>query len=199
MELNGSNILYFIAYVAPVFVLSLIVLIGILNGNMIASCIFIVTMLLLTFIATLMQKSLNVKSSGPKEAVCSVFGYDFFMVPSLSSLIIIASITYLCLPFIFEGQVNVYVPLLSVLAVIYIIDFVVKYKSNCTTMLGIILGSFTGITLSGVITCLLYSFYKNGLFLTRSTGSNNTTCSKPSNTKYKCSVYKNGQLIKQTL
>ena len=198
MELNGSNILYFIAYVAPVFVLSLIVLIGILNGNVIASCIFIVTMLLLTFISTMMQKSLNVKSPGPKQAVCSVFGYDFFMVPSMSSLIIMASIVYLCLPFIFEGQVSVYGPLLSVLTVLYIIDFVVKYNSKCTNILGIVLGSFTGLTLGGIVTCLLYSFYKNGLFLTRTHGSNNTTCSKPSNTKYKCSVYKNGQLIKQT-
>jgi len=198
MELNGSNILYFIAYVAPVFILSLIVLIGILNGNVIASCFFVVTMALLAFIGTLMQKSLNVKSSGPKDAVCSVFGYNFFMAPSLSSMIIMASIAYLCIPFILQGQVGVYVPLLSVLMVIFIIDFSVKLKSNCTNILGVVLGSFTGLTIGGIVASLFYYFYRNGLFLTSSTGSNNTTCSKPSNTKYKCSVYKNGQLIKQT-
>lgn len=198
MELNGQNIMYFIAYVAPVFVLSLIVLIGLLNGNVIASCVFIATMTLLYFIGSMMQKGLGIRSSSPKQAVCSVFGNNFFMAPSVSSLLIIAAIAYLCVPFILNKQTELYIPLLSVLLVIWIIDFVMKVRSNCTNYLGVILGSILGASISGGITILLYNFLPKGLFLTQTSGSNNTQCSKPSNTKFKCSVYKNGQIIKQT-
>ncbi len=90
MELNGQNMMYFIAYVAPVFVLSLVVLIGLLNGNVIASCVFISTMALLYFICSMMQKGLGIRSTNPKQAVCSVFGSNFFLAPSLSSLLIIS-------------------------------------------------------------------------------------------------------------
>ena len=198
MEFNPSNILYLIAYIAPLLVLSLVVLVGLLNGNIISSSIFVVLMLVLYVIGHLMQKGLNIVSTSPKHAVCSVFGQNLYMSPSMSSMMLIASIIYLCMPFIIKGQPVVYVPLVSVLTIVWIIDFTIKVKNNCTNNLGVFMGSLVGAILGGLVTTLLYNFMPKGLLMNQVLESNNQVCSKPTDTKFKCSVYKNGQLITST-
>lgn len=197
MDFNASNILYLISYISPILVLSLVILIGLLNSNAIGAAIFTCAMLIVYFIGITMQKGLGVLSKQPKHPVCSVFGENLYMVPSLSSMILFATITYIVLPFMMEGQTVSYIPLMSILLVIWGIDSFIKLKSNCTSVLGIVLGTIGGGALGGLFTFLLYNFLNKGLLFHSSSESNNVTCKKPSKSQFKCSVYKNGQIIKQ--
>ena len=197
MEFNVSNILYFTAYIAPVLVLSIVILIGLLNNNAIGAALFTCIMLIVYFVGMSMQRGLGIVSTAPKHAVCSVFGKNLYMSPSLSSMMLFAAITYVVLPFIMEGQTVSYIPLISVLLSIWVIDFIVKLRNECTNGLGVALGTIGGGFIGGLFTILLYKFLNKGLLFHSTSASNNVTCKKASKSQFKCSVYKNGQIIKQ--
>ena len=197
MEFNVSNVLYFIAYIAPVLVLSMIILIGLLNSNAIGAALFTCIMLIVYFVGISMQRGLGIVSTVPKHEVCSIFGKNLYMSPSLSSMMLFASIMYVILPFIMEGQIVSYIPLICVLVAIWVIDFTVKLQNNCTNGLGVVLGTIGGGCIGALFTILLYKFLNKGLLFHSTTSSNNVTCKKASNTKFKCSVYKNGQIVTQ--
>jgi len=108
-----------------------------------------------------------------------------------------AAITYVVLPFIMEGQTVSYIPLISVLLSIWVIDFIVKLRNECTNGLGVALGTIGGGFIGGLFTILLYKFLNKGLLFHSTSASNNVTCKKASKSQFKCSVYKNGQIIKQ--
>ena len=197
MEFNVSNILYFIAYISPVLLLSLIIFIGLLNSNAVGSALFACIMAIIYFVGISMQKGLGIISKQPRHPVCSVFGESLYMSPSLSSMVLFASITYIALPFIMSGRTVQYLPLISVLLMLWVLDFTIKVKQECTNPLGVVFGTITGGALGGLFTFLLFQFVKDGLLFMNPSSSNNVTCSKPSKSKFKCAVYKNGSLVKQ--
>jgi hypothetical protein len=88
-------------------------------------------------------------------------------------------------------------PLLSLLFVIYAIDCVVKTGNKCTSPIGIILGSFVGMVW-GLLWYFLIQTQNPELLYYDDLISNKIACSRPTQQQFKCSVYKNGQLL-QTL
>lgn len=199
MEFTFSNLLYFIAYVAPAFLFMSIILLGLLNANTIGCAMYLTTTLIAYGIGYGMQKAINQISPGPKHAVCSVFGDNLFMSPSLSSLLIMSSFGFLLFPFIVGGDMNTYIPLGSFILIMWIIDFYVKMKHSCTNGLGVFFGSFTGLSVGvGISAFCYYVLKKEGLLLRNVATSNKVKCSKPTASKFKCSVYKNGQLVTQS-
>lgn len=196
MEFNASNILYFIAYISPVLVLGLVVFIGLLNSNAVGASLFVSMMSVIYFIGITMQKGLGVVSTQPKHPVCSVFGENLYMNPSLSSMLLFASITYIVLPFIMTNTTTKYIPLISVLIALWVLDFVIKMRHQCTNTLGVVMGTLVGGATGGLFTFLIYKFLNSGLLFHGISSSNNVVCNRPSERKFKCSVYKNGQLIK---
>ena len=83
------------------------------------------------------------------------------------------------------------------LLILYAIDCVVKKTNNCTTPIGIILGSVIG-GMWGAIWYTLIKANDSKLLYYDDLISNKVACSRPTEQKFKCSVYKNGELL-QTL
>jgi hypothetical protein len=70
-----------------------------------------------------------------------------------------------------------------------------KSANYCTTPTGIVLGSFIGI-IWGLFWYFLIQGQNNELLYYDDLLSNKVACSRPSQQKFKCSVYKNGELLK---
>jgi len=116
-----------------------------------------------------------------------------FNSPAPSSLFIAFTIAYLVLPMQYNGQMN-YVILASLLC-LFGLDAVTKIGNDCTT-LG---GSFLGALVGGILGTIWYTIFHvsgyDSLLYFDELESNNVTCSRPSKQTFKCSVYKNGELI----
>jgi hypothetical protein len=117
-----------------------------------------------------------------------------------STYILVFSLVYFVSPmFIISKQnktntVNYSVILFFVTYVVY--DILVKYYYKCIDMTSGILGDFLSAILLALTTvvCLIASKNTNVLFINELT-SNKEVCTRPSKQQFKCSVYKNGEVI----
>ena len=88
-------------------------------------------------------------------------------------------------------------PLLIVLLCIFAVDTTVRNMYQCTSPVGTVLGAVLGIVW-GVAWYLLIQTSAPNLLFYDDLMSNRVACSRPTEQKFKCSVYKNGELL-QTL
>ena len=142
------------------------------------------------------DEELNLKAG----AACSITGFPMivgFSSPSPSSLIIAFTAAYLLLPMIANGQMNYAV--LATLLCLLGLDGVTKIAKYCTTITGIILGILVGLIFGATWYTIIHSTGYDSLLYFNEIASNNVQCSKPSKQTFKCSVYKNGQLVSSNI
>jgi hypothetical protein len=116
--------------------------------------------------------------------------------PALAGNIITYTLSYMLFPMMSVNNVNL--QLVSLLIILYAVNgyYGLSIKGKCKTMAHEVF--FVGI--SGFLAGYLWyrTLRKNDqeklLYFTEPI-SNNSICTKPSKTKFKCSVYKNGELI----
>ena len=86
-------------------------------------------------------------------------------------------------------------PLIISILGLFIIDGFTRIKGNCTNYQGIILGGVFGLVM-GVMWYNLFKITNNDKLLYYDEYvSNKVACTKPTKQKFKCSVYKNGELV----
>lgn len=123
-----------------------------------------------------------------------IFFKNEMQIPSFYYAVYLYSLIYLSLPMFVNNNINIGV----------IVFFLIMYIS---TVLGkiyingefkdIIIGTFTGIIFSVSYYIILISSVETKKYLYyHDFDSNKVACSRPSKTKFKCDVYKNGELIK---
>ena len=83
--------------------------------------------------------------------------------------------------------------ILVVVLFFYIIDCITKISNECTDFYGIMLATLIGLFIG---MCWAAIFMKsNPSYLYYNLPSNAEICSRPSNQKFKCNVYKNGEIL----
>lgn len=91
---------------------------------------------------------------------------------------------------------NMNYPLLIFILLLGVIDTTTRYSLKCTKLQGSILGILIGLMLGTI----WYNMFKlsgnSSLLYYDEYTSNKIACSKPNKQTFKCSVYKNGELIK---
>lgn len=198
MKLNISNLFQFITYISPFILIFTFILIGFLNNEPVNSIIYIGAVCFATFLASLLQPQFKVEAYKDRNALCDLWDLPFigntFNTPSLSTFFITFSSVYMILPMILSGSINYGVIILF--ATLIVADIVSKLSNRCTTAVGAGLGVILGGLSSTLLTLLMYNTSPELMFFTEGR-SNNTVCGKPSKKKFKCSVYKNGQLLKE--
>jgi prepilin signal peptidase PulO-like enzyme (type II secretory pathway) len=93
-----------------------------------------------------------------------------------------------------SNQMNYVV--ISALLSIFVIDAISKITNKCTTIAGVVLGLVTGLLFGFLWFVLFKSSGYNSLLYFNEVVSNKTYCSRPKKQTFKCSVYKNGELVK---
>jgi len=116
-----------------------------------------------------------------------------YNVPNYNSMFIAFTLMYLLLPMLSNNQINFWI--VGVIISIFAVDAYVKLMYFCTVPRGITIGAVVGLTLGAIWYFLLkFNNFESLLFFNDLT-SNNVVCKRPTNQTFKCSVYKNGQVI----
>lgn len=103
--------------------------------------------------------------------------------------------TYIIMPMILANQMNI--PMIIVLGLLYMGDAVTRIVRGCLGPVNVFLGTLIGGLLGAGYASAFY-YTKNGnLLYFNEIISNNVVCSRPQKQKFKCAIYKNGELVKR--
>lgn len=193
-SLNFPSVFTYFSMISPFLVILLFVVISIINSNL-KGLIYLLGIFILFFIVLLFQNVLRFELPEDASPYCHVFQFPIPLrgVPSFNSSIFLFTLIYLFLPMLMNDIMNI--PLLILLLILYAIDCVIKSGNKCTTPVGIVLGSFLGL-LWGLLWYFLIQSQNPELLYYDDLISNKVACSRPTQQQFKCSVYKNGELLK---
>ena len=201
MRLDFSNIFKFLSLVSPFVLVMMMVLISLFNQNVKGFVYLAGIILALPFNVMLQNLIQSRREASGSDVVCDLFDFPYpsqwivaYDTPSFNSLMIGFTFIYLFLPMYEKNNMNY--PLIIFILILLVIDTVTRYSLKCTKLQGSILGTLLGLMLGTV----WYNMFKlsgntNLLYYDDYT-SNKVACSKPNKQTFKCSVYKNGELIK---
>jgi hypothetical protein len=180
--------------ISPFLVVLLFVFISIINSNL-KGLIYLLGIFILFFFVLMFQNVIRQDPTIGASPYCQVFQFPATLrsVPSFNSAIFVFTLVYLFLPMLMNDILNL--PLLILLLILYAVDTVIKTGNKCTTPIGIVLGSFVGL-IWGLLWYFLIQSQNPELLYYDDLISNKIACSRPTQQQFKCSVYKNGELLK---
>jgi hypothetical protein len=189
--LNISQGMQFLTLVSPFFVVFFFVMNSIINSN-IQGFIYLFGLIFLFAFIKIIQKS-RTQNYTSKNNFCVILEKEFGTHPSIVSALYCYTIIYLLIPMIQSSIINY--PLLLLLFILYGIDTVIRFYLECTKFGYVLLGGLCGSIVAVGWYFVLSSTGNKQLLYYNNFLSNKQTCSKPSKEKFKCSVFKNGQLL----
>ena len=195
VELGVNSILNYGVLLLPVLITSFLVLISVFNQNA-KGLIFLLNVLVLAVGNLGLQKFFGATAtSGMKTDSCRLLGFSSGNpLPDFNSNFLAFVLAYLCWPMI-EKETQPNIPLIIVLFILNIANIFFRYRNNCSSPVGLGLGSLVGLLYGSLTFLLWYSIDKKLVFID-AMASNKVACSRPSKQTFKCAVYKNGQLVK---
>jgi len=112
-----------------------------------------------------------------------------------NSMFLAFTATYLIMPMALANQINI--GMIIILGLLWSTDAVTRILRGCVKPLYVCLGTLIGGLLGAGYACAFY-YTKNGnLLFFNEIISNNVVCSRPQTQKFKCAIYKNGELVKR--
>jgi hypothetical protein len=126
--------------------------------------------------------------------VCDMAKYSIYGNSGLSAFVLSFTILYICLPMFLNDSVNYWI--FGGLLAYLLVDIFVRYTKQCiTTYVDILLNVVTGAFAGAAIPAMLYVGGSSKYLFFNEMSSNKEICSMPKKQQFKCSVFKNGELI----
>ena len=191
INVSLTDVFGVISMVSPFLLAFLMVMISIINSN-IKGFVYLCGLVILFGIVYLFQQTIRAQVA-PSNKFCNLFNVTNYSVPSFNSALYLYTISYILLPMIVINMINF--PLIIVLFLLYIIDCVIKISFGCTPAIGVLMGSFLGLFYGITWYFIIKSSGNTNLLYYDDLISNKIACSKPTKQKFKCQVFKNGELI----
>ena len=203
VQFNKANIFSTLSYITPVLVISLIILLGVIENQFNLSTLIYVSGAIVCEVFNILYGTItgNMATDELKKKLnpgCYFFtGTSSFMGSNtlLSSSIIILFYTLTSCLFSMFYFNNMNLVLFSLLMGLIMNDCIQRIYKTCISRIHLFLSAIIGIIVSLVWYSIILSIDDSLLLFSVSNASNNIQCSKPNKNKFKCSVYKNGQLI----
>jgi hypothetical protein len=198
LQLTFSNIVQLFSIFAPLFLGTFLVLVSIFNQN-IKGMIYLGGVLLASVINYIVSRMIGSEPLENEGSICNLVEFPLissrFNVPNYNSMFIGFTLMYLLLPMLSNNQINFWI--IGTIVSIFAVDAYVKLQYFCTVPRGITIGGIVGLSL-GALWYFLFKLnnFESLLFFNDLT-SNNVVCKRPQNQTFKCSVYKNGQVIQE--
>jgi len=166
-------------------------MISIINTN-VKGLIYMLGLVILFIIVILFQNHFRARQPTP-TGFCNLFSITHNGIPSFNSALYLYTIMYVLLPMINMGMMNY--PLIIVFLGLYASDCIVKTYNKCSSVMGILIGSIIGLIMGFVWFVVIRASGQTGLLYYDDLISSKIACSRPTKQKFKCRVYKNGELI----
>ncbi len=130
------------------------------------------------------------------NTICNSIQYSKYGNASFSAFVFAFTIAYLALPMFKNGDVNFWI--LTTLFMYFSLDILTKMNKNCITsfadlFMNIIIGFFS----SATIVMLMYFGGSDKFLFFNEVSKNKNICYQPSKQTFKCSMYKNGEIISE--
>lgn len=199
IELTMSNVLQFFSFISPTLLVFFMFMSSLFNQNL-KGLIYLAGLLLASLLNIFFMNMIGSGRDENEAFSCSIFDIPHvsqYNSPYPSSLIIAFTVAYLILPMKYNNQMNYAV--LGFLLVLLGIDILTKVQNKCTTYAGSILGGLVGFLLGTIWYIFFHGAGFDSLLYFDELRSDNVVCSKPTKQTFKCSVYKNGELISSNI
>jgi hypothetical protein len=201
IEVTLTNIFQFGAFISPFLLGFFLILSSIFNQDL-KGFVYLAGVLLSSVINILLKNIIRSPMASDAEPICSlvkmeIFSDQNFNSPNISSSFLAFTIAYLLLPMFYNNQMNYIV--LVFLIVLFVLDTMTKLANKCTDIMGVSVGALVGFIMGAIWFSMFLSGGQGKLLYFNQEVSNNVVCSKPSNQTFKCSVYKGGQLISDSI
>ena len=206
IEFSATNLFKFFGLLTPFLIMFFLLMSSVINKDL-----KVLIYLLGTSIASLINIFFMYLIKSPRSddasPFCNVFSFPFttssypeirYDAPSMTSMFISFTLSYLWLPMAYNPPHSINIPLILTLLILLVIDMISQFYQKCTTILGTFLGILVGFIMgAGWYGLINTSGYKSLLYYSDFTG-NKTICNRPQKEYFKCSVYKNGKLLQST-
>ena len=193
------NTFKFLAYIAPFLFGFSLITISAMNGTFLQPIIYFGILALTMMLLSQIKLNKDMPIPADFNEICKTWGWNFFddayYRPSLGTYFIVFSVFYTLMPMIINKTFNIF--FLVYIISVFVLDTLFNFGINkCYTTSSYVISIFAG-TLIGGITSSLINATNPELIYFGLSPSNNQVCGKVSNKNFKCSVYRNGQLIRQ--
>ena len=190
--LTPLNVLSFLSFYSPILVVTFITSLSLIFQNF-KGFIYLGFLLGVCWIRGMIYNFSGVKPV-PMPEVCNKIMYTSQGNTTLSMFIFAFTITYLSIPMFSNSDPNYWI-FVSML-VYFIFDILIKYGEMCISSMSILLAEILGgSVLSTIIVMLMYAGGSGKYLFFNEITSDKNVCYQPKNQTFKCSVYKNGELV----
>lgn len=183
-----------LSLMGPFLLISFFVLLSFFNQNMKGFIYFIgVCFLILTskIFSGILYPIL--KDDDYKKVSCRLLPIPFLdgILP-FSSLVYGFTFSYLFFPMFSNNIINI--PILLTILLLSAADSIIKLNQKCAPAIGLLFALFIGL-ITGMFYIFMVDKINNQMLYHTDYVSNKLACSMPSEQKFQCKVYKNGELI----
>lgn len=201
LKMDMTTIFGFITLVGPFFIMFMMFTLSIFNSNF-KGFVYLIGVSIMYFFISILNKSGSLVDTNETLneyhfPFCQLFGNEqYYSIPSFNSSLYIFTLFYLLLPMIKHNMFNL--PLVIFFVLLFGLDVVTRtIHINCTTHKGVALGALIGFVWSIIYYNILSqnNTLKEFLYYNDHFDSNKVACMRPSQQKFKCAVYKNGELV----
>jgi len=191
IDINISNIFKIISVSSSLILSTFLVLLSISNSD-IKGIIYLAALFTLIIIYFISFATFG-ELVPPTSPICNVFNIPgtSYANSSMNSAVLAFIFVYLAVP-MFYNSMNYNI--LTIVFIFYIIDCVTMLSNECTNGYAIILSTLIGAGVGILSTSILMA--NKPSFLYYNAPANAEICSRPANQKFKCNVYKNGEILK---
>jgi hypothetical protein len=193
------NLLMLFGGFSPMFLIIFVILASAFNGTIQNGLIYFSGIIVISFLAFLISKMMdnyNITDTKMANLTCNMLAMgQKWTTPNLDSTVLAFTFVYLLSPMLANNQMNIEV--LVTIGVLFVANILFQLKNNClgnnymiAALVGLLLGS-----IGGFLWFLMLFFTKKDLLFFNELLSNNVVCNRPSKQRFRCNVYKNGQLI----
>lgn len=198
MQLSFSNIFQLFSTLSPILLGFFLVMISIFNQD-IKGLVYLGGVLIASLINLLLMNTIKHKTSPDMSPNCNLIEFPFnlneYNSPAFNNMFISFTFAYLFMPMKYVSKIN-YPVLISIIS-IFCIDTITKILNKCINISGALLGTLFGTVMGIGWFIIFYATDNKDLLFFSNEPSNNVVCSRPKEQTFKCSVYKNGEIIKE--
>ena len=193
--MKWPNIQFF-SLIGPYVLIGFFILLTIFNSN-IKGVIYVIGLILTLFLSNVIT-SFMPKHEKSGIAMCKAFGFSSLIDNSIPFGVLVYSYTfiYLLIPMIQNSMVNF--SLIISLLLLLTTDIIIQINNGCSSSATIMM-AVTSAILIGLTWSIMVNTMDNSLLYHTDYLTNKQVCSMPSKQKFKCNVYKNGELVSSTL
>lgn len=196
-----SNITQLIATLYPGFIILFLLLVSLFNNTIVKGIIYLSGLLVSHVVWILLSRLFNIRRDNTASLTCDILNFPSFnyKLPNRVTMITSFTLIYLLLPMFINNKMLFNPIIIFVLSLFTILNMYYQYKKNCSNLLGLLFGSFLGFIIGGLWFIMLWTSNNKHLLFYNELASNNVICNKPSKQTFKCSVYKNGEVISSSI